>query len=99
MITTEILNKKNSFQPLFIPPTKISTQKDYAENFIITANENNETVYQWIDTSIEQLSDVKLLNILRLTKIEDCQLESDFIKGIKQELNKRNNHNNWAMPA
>ena len=51
-----------------------------------------------VDQNVAELSSVKLLTILRLSSIQSCELEDDFIRMVKQELLLRKHDTAWLQP-
>ncbi|WP_461482707.1 hypothetical protein [Porticoccus sp.] len=61
-------------------------------NFFVEVNEAGERIYHWIDTRVDMLSSRKLWDILRLSEMPGCEIESAFIKAITDELISRRDY-------
>jgi len=71
------------------------------KNFNLVTNDKQEKIYQWIDTEVAMISSRRLWDVLRLSNIQGCELENDFIEDIKDELKNRNDfseENPWRLP-
>lgn len=62
----------------------------YQEHFFKQVDEHGVPVFHWVDTRIDKLSSMKLLDILHSSKFEDCRLDYEFVEEIKGELHRRN---------
>lgn len=58
-------------------------------NFFVEVSENGERIYHWIDTRVDMLSSSKLWDILRISEIPGCAMETGFIAAITDELIRR----------
>ena len=63
----------------------------------------NQTHFQQneVDTDIHQLSSRKLWQILKLSQIKGCELDTHFVEQVKDELLRRNDFDNglaWREP-
>lgn len=76
MSTTHIL-ENNDFEEQML---------NEAEKFLLETDKTGETVYRWVDTSIDHLPTHKLEDIVRLSELPECDIDPFFLDSVIVEL-------------
>jgi len=79
-------NEKNAQQSMN------NLMRQQSANFFVEVNPRGERVYHWIDTRVDMLSSSKLWDILRISEIPGCHMETGFIDAITDELIRRSDY-------
>jgi hypothetical protein len=67
-------------------------------NCSVNYSTEQDEACQWIDTDIKMLTSRKLCEVLFLSQIKGCELDSEFIYEINAELKLRGDVTTWKKP-
>ena len=78
-----------------------ATHSINSQGFATELEADGSTTFHWIDTSIDNLCSAKLWDILRLSELPGCAIDTVFEQQIINELEARNHYDRnkpWMKP-